>query len=369
MAYAYQSNGEIPALLFSYYAANKTNNLKTITDPTGLLDAITDPTNEAATNQSIIDLGSGSGHKKAVRIWSKQRQIAADVATTKTCLTGGVEKPLFEEVVPVAQYRSIALEISEATIRKMTEEYSKIVAVKGVTSQGQLEVMAELWNEAAIDMNALRRSINLALLTSLATEFGAYKGGVIGALKSFPIYRGVDAAAGSIGSPVLHGFNQMMQEFRKSTFNGKPYICAQGIFELANTSLEYGCCNNGGTDFGKMNNSARHNFYIEEDVTTATGSNDGIIAFMPGALQMIRYNEYVGDFSRPIDNIQRGTIVDPLRPNLKYDVRLKPDGCDEKYTLEFGLNFDLYAAPTTMFKAGDTTVGINGVFKGLATSI
>lgn len=64
MAYAYQSNGEIPALLFSYYAANKTNNLKTITDPTGLLDAITDPTNEAATNQSIIDLGSGVAIKR-----------------------------------------------------------------------------------------------------------------------------------------------------------------------------------------------------------------------------------------------------------------------------------------------------------------
>ena len=364
-----QANAECPALLFAYREANKTNNLTNITDPVGMLDALHDPTNLGATRQEIIGLDGELGHKKPIRIHRKQRQIAANTAAVKSCPPVGAEKANFEEVITPTLYRTIPITVSETAVRKMCDTYSRIVSTPNTKSDKDFKLMAEHWDETMIDFNAIRQAINSDLLTAVATKFGAWKGGVVGASKSFPVYRSVDAAAGSVGSPILAGFNEFMQEIRRSTFNGKPIVVGEGKFDLANMALQFGRCNNGGTDFGKMSEQAMYKFYREVAIATATGSADGLVAFMPGSLQFVSYNEYVGSFARAIGTVQRGTIPDPFTKGLVYDMRLFPDECGNSYTLELGLNFDLYAAPTTLFKAGDTTVGINGVFKGLATGI
>jgi hypothetical protein len=218
-----------------------------------------------------------------------------------------------------------------------------------------------------IDFNAIRRAINLDILTAASTHYGKWQGGAN--TKSFPVYRSVDAAAGSVGSPVLDGFNRFGREIKRSTYNGKPIVVGEGIFDLAARALQWGCCNNGGTDFGKMAANSPFKYYTDTDIATGTGSEDGLFTFMPGALQFVSYNDYVGSFASRIGTVERGTISDPFTPGLTYDMRFFPDECGEFYILELGLHFDLYAAPTNLFKTGDRLEGVNGFFKALATGI
>ena len=368
-----QANSVCPAILLSYQEAHEINNIADITDPVGLTDSLFDPTNRAAVRQEVLGLDADNGHVKSVRIWRKQRQIVTDTAAVKSCPITGTEKPIFEEVITPTLYREISLKVSETAIRKLCDQYSKLVRVPGArigdnrANAQPLAIMAEMYNELGIDFNALRRAINIDLLTAAATKFGTWKGGALS--KSFPVYRSVDGAAGSIGSPIMDGFNIFMQEIRRTGFNGKPLVVGEGIFDRSNMSLQVGCCNNGGTDFGQMNESAMYKFYRDIDVTTGTGSADGLIVYMPGSLAFISYNEYVGSFASKIGNMERGTIADPMTPGLTYDLRISPDECGEAYVLTMGLRFDLYAAPTTLFKVGDTLAGVNGVFKALATGI
>lgn len=368
-----QQNAICPAILLAYKEANSTNQIANLTDPTGLLDALHDPANVAATTQEVLGLDGQNGHPKQVRIWRKQRQVNTDTNSTKSCPASGTEKTPFEDVVTVSQYREIIIKVSESAIRGLCDEYSQLKTVPGArigdinANQGPLKVMAEILNEINLDFNALRRAINLDLLTSFATRYGKWVGG--NNTKNFPVYRSTDAAAGSVGSPVLDGFNKFVQEIKRSTYNGTPIVVGEGIFDLANMALNYGCCNNGGTDFGKMNANAIFKFYRDVDITTGTGNADGIFAFMPGAAQFVSYNEYVGKFARPIGTVERGTIADPFTPGLNYDMRVFVDECGEHYNIAIGLHFDLYAAPNNLFKTGDRLVGVNGIFKALAQGI
>lgn len=361
-----QLNGVCPALLYSYKEANKVNNIAELTDPVGMLDSLHDPSVKGALEQRVLDLDGDSGHRKTVRIWRKQRQVVSDTATSKTCPADGTEKTIFEDLVTPSLYRNIKVKVSEAKIRLLCDQYSKLVSLPNVNGQAQ-RVMAELWNEIGIDFNALRRAINQDLLTAAATRYGQWKGGAN--TKTFPVYRSTDAAAGPVGSPIMDGFSKFVQEIKRTTYNGKPIVVGEGLFDLANISLAYGCCNNGGNDFGQMNQNAMFKFYRDVDIATGTGSADGIFVYMPGSLGFISYNEYVGSFARPIGTVERGTIRDPFTPDLVYDMRIFVDECNENYVVEIGLNFDLYAAPTNLFKTGDSLAGVNGFFKALATGI
>jgi hypothetical protein len=48
---------------------------------------------------------------------------------------------------------------------------------------------------------------------------------------------------------------------------------------------------------------------------------------------------------------------------VRQDVRILPDECQETYQVFLEAAFDLFAAPTAMFPAGDQNQGVNGVFK------
>ncbi len=367
-----QLNAVCPALLLSYKEANSVNNIAQLVDPVGFLDGLHDPANIAATKQEVLGLDGERGHVKQVRIWRKQRQVVDDTATTKSCPGAGTEKTPFEDVITPSYYREITIKVSESAIRKLCDQYSTLKIVPGanisdVNGASKLQLMAEIWDEIGIDFNAIRRAINIDLLTAASANYGKWVGGA--SSKTFPVYRSVDAAAGSVGSPVLDGFNKFVQEIKRSTYNGKPIVVGEGLFDLANMSLQFGCCNNGGTDFGKMNENAIYSFYRDVDIVTGTGSADGIFAFMPGAVQFVSYNEYVGSFARPIGTVARGTIPDPFTPGLTYDMRVFVDECGENYSIVLGLHFDLYAAPNNLFKTGDRLVGVNGFFKALATGI
>lgn len=368
-----QVNGACPAILMSYLEAHKVNDPSLLVEPIGATEALFDPVNRRATRQELLDGDSGNGHVKTVRVWRKQRDTDADTQTTKSCGENGVEKPSYEDLVTPTLYREHTNYVTESAIRKLCDAYSQLVYVPGTRipdanrSAGQLSVLREVWNEISLDFNAIRRAINKDILIAMATKYGKYVGGAN--IKPFTVYRNNDSAAGGAGAPVLAGFNNLRQEVSRSTFNGTPIIIGEGITELSLMALQYGCCNNGGVDFGKMAGTSPLKFYKDVDIATGTGSVDSFFAFMPDAMQFISYNEYVGSYARPIGIMERGTIADPYTPGLVYDMRILPDECSESYKIIIGLHFDLYAAPQNLFKPTDRLNGVNGIFKGLSVAV
>jgi hypothetical protein len=131
--------------------------------------------------------------------------------------------------------------------------------------------------------------------------------------------------------------------------------------------LGYGCCNDGGFDFGKMAANAPFKFYSDYDMTTELGNANDFFAFFPKTVQMAVFNKYVGEFARPIGTMERGTLPDPFIPGLVYDVRILPNECGEYYDLYVNLDYDFWFAPD-QFQAGDRLEGVTGVFKAQATN-
>lgn len=369
-----QQNAVCPAILIGLNELMKDGAPDQLFTQVGLTQALLDPTNRQP-NTVVQNVDAGSGHPKTVRIKHRQRSTTADTSTTKDCATG-TPKPYFEETFTVNQYRQHTINVKESTIRTLCDASSKLVAVPGAafnTWEGNaynLQLMSELVQEMMMDFDALRQAINADLQTSAALAIGGYVGTAAGAGKNFKMYRTTNTTGLQEGAPVLSGFNEFKREMARTTMTGQPIIVGEGYLDLALRALEYGCCNTSGNDFGQMKSNPGFKYYQDYTMGSAIGTVDtDWLAFLPGAMQLATYNEYVGAFARPIGVVERGTIPDPALPGIKYDMRIIPNACSgnnvvESYDVIIGLHFDLYAAPVNMFKSGDRLANVNGIFHG-----
>lgn len=372
-----QLNAVCPAILVGLEELLKDGAPYNLFTPVGLLQSLYDPTNRKP-NTVTQSVDAGAGHPKTVRIAHKQRATPTDTGTSKTCGTG-TPKTYFEEVFTVNQYREHIINVRESDVRKLCDAHSKMLSTGAnmVDLQGRAydkQLMAEIVMEIMMDFDSLRQAINTDLHTSLTLQYGKYVGGQD--IKTFNVYRQNGTTGLSEGSPVLSGFNRLTQELSRTTLMGKPIVVGEGTLDLALTSLNYGCCNSSGTDFGKMNTDAQFQYYKDFTIgTESIGSADGVAIYMPGSMQFASYNEYVGPgFNRPIGVVERGTIPDPAIPGLSYDIRIIPNACSgstvtESYDVIIGLHYDLYVAPTNQFQSTDRLTGVNGVFKAITAGI
>lgn len=373
-----QANAVCPAILIGLDEILKDGTPNELFTQVGLLQSLYDPSNRQP-NTVVQNVDAGNGHPKTVRIKHKQRATLNDTVTAKDCATG-TPKSYFEETFNVNQYRQHTINVKESDVRKLCDASSALQSVPGTnfrTWEGNnynLQLMSEIVMEIMMDFDALRQAINKDLHTSLNLQFGKYQGG--STINIFNMYRSTTATALQEGSPVLSGFNQMKQQLARTTMTGLPIAVGEGALDLAISSLQYGCCNSSGTDFGQMKNNPGFKFYKDFTLgTDSIGDANGFALFMPGSMQFASYNEYVGPgFNRPIGVIERGTIPDPVIPGLTYDMRIIPNACSgstvvESYDVIVGVYFDLYVAPTNMFQSADRLSGVNGVFKAIAGTL
>ncbi len=371
-----QQNAVCPAILIGLNEIMKDGAPDQLFTQVGLTQALLDPTNRQP-NTVVQNVDAGNGHPKTVRIKHRQRSTTADTTTAKDCAPG-TPKPYFEETFTVNQYRQHTINVKESTIRTLCDAASQLVKVPGAefnTWEGNaynLQLMSELVAEMLMDMDAIRLAINSDLQTSAVLGIGGYVGTAAQAGKKFNMYGTSNTTGLQEGRPVLSGFNEFKREMARTTMTGQPIVVGEGYLDLALAALSYGCCNNSGNDFGKMNGNTGFKYYKDFTMGAALGGG-GVdtewLAFMPGAMQLATYNEYVGAFARPIGIVERGTIPDPALPGIKYDMRIIPNACSgnnvvESYDVIIGLHFDLYQAPINMFKAGDRLVNVNGIFHG-----
>lgn len=372
-----QNNGVCPAILVGLDELLKDGAPYQLFTQVGLLQSLFDPTNRQP-NTIVQNVDAADGHPKAVRIKYKQRATSTDTQTSKDC-AGGTPKPYFENVFTVNQYRQHTINVSEATVRTLCDAASKLVEVPGGKFNDfegnayNLKVMAEITMEIMMDLDAIRLAINSDLQNTLNLNYGLYTDG--SAVKGYNMYHNASNTYQLPGAPVLDGYNLMKRDLARTTMTGRPIVVGEGLLDLAISSLDYGCCNSGGLDFGLMKNDPGFKYYKDYTVgNQVVGSADGFVMYMPGTMQFASYNEYVGDFARPIGIMQRGILPDPAIPGLVYDMRVIPNACSgssvaESYDIFIEVHFDLWTAPTTMFKSGDRLSAVNGIMKAVATAI
>ena len=91
------------------------------------------------------------------------------------------------------------------------------------------------------------------------------------------------------------------------------------------------------------------------------------VVFAPGSLVYTPFLQYVGSFGQ-IGVMNRFTMPIPGLPQVKCDVRILPDECNETYAVWMECYFDVFTAPTTLFPAGDANEGVNGIFTAQFTT-
>lgn len=356
-----------PAILTSL-SDNLINNPANVQLMGGTLAALNDPSN-LRTGQIIKQANdNGSGHSKEVRVTFKQRQLASDATDTKSC-DPGAQMNYIEETFQVNNYRGVSFTLSEAQLRTYCEAYSELVQLTGSTDPNQivqranaigaaggaLSVVREMFVDFQLSANALVQAMNQDLLASISGAAGNWYGGATN-----PTY----VVENTDGSIYPLGLFQMKQNYMNTGFNGSPIIIGgAGALQRVwmNDSRYFGQGANGINFATVRDNTGLAEYYFDVNAAGALTNEDSAIVFAPGSLVYTPFLQYVGSFGQ-IGTMNRFTMPIPGLPSVKCDVRILPDECQESYSIWLECWFDVFTAPTTLFPAGDSNEGVNGIF-------
>jgi hypothetical protein len=359
-----------PAILTSL-TDNIINNSATVKIHGGTLAALHDPSN--LRHGQIIQRANmeGTGHSKEVRVVWKQRLLADDVQTTKSCLSGA-ELPYIEDVLTIENYAGISFQMTEATVRQFCSAYTELERLTGTNdpgmiverasglgaAQGAISVAREIFLDFQLAANALVQKMNNVLLTAIDGGAGSWVGGA--ATQPFQIQESTD---GSINAGGLFAFKQ---QYDITGFMGAPIIVggAGPLHQVwMNDSRYFGQAANG-INFGTLRDGTGiAQFYYDENGTGVLGGNTEAIVFAPGSAVYTPFLQYEGNFGR-IANMDRFTMPIPGLPQVKCDVRIQQVACDtEYYEIWMECYYDVFTPPTTLFATGDNLDGVNGVWK------
>lgn len=298
----------------------------------GYLQALTSPQNTAG--MTILPIDPGTGKKKQVRVKYSQRGTESDITTSKpaSCATE-LEKEPFEETVDISNYIGTkGLKFSESEMRKLCGPDSAW--------------MAEVINN---EMDALAVKLNKYLITNQSSNFGAFNPNVVGA-KTVNLLYGAQNAANYIGEATI------MEDIEALDSSAKPLVIGSGKLGLYSRMTGIGCCNTLGQDISQAGNM---DFFRDRFVGNILGNADDFIALLPGHVQLLTWNEYVGSYAKENQTFSHGTITDPFT-GMVYDMKWHYNDCDDYYFVQLGVNWDQYFMPSNAFSAYDELVGMNG---------
>lgn len=357
-----QYGNACPAILVGLKSVAETGRIDYST-AVGVLQAVMSPQNTQGV--TLEQLASNNGHRKQVRIAYRQRQTKADVSDTKSCEIG-TPKEWFEDTIDINQYSEIGITFRFSDIRAYCEAFSNWVTSKG-SDQSALKIMEDAAMQIMPDLDALRLKIAENAHIALAAGVGPYANG----LTSPQTFTMLNDSNGSLNLKGFNAFNRRLAEIGSGI---RPLVVGANNIWDAVMAMGYGCCNDGGIDFGVMRAAgAKFDFFIDtsEDFDATYGDDNAFVAWFPKSFQLIPYIKNVGNFAGQIGTMIRGTMPDPLIPGLMYDTQLILDECsqeDPEYTLTIGLHYDFYTKASE-FKSGDRLEGVNGIITGIADAV
>lgn len=300
----------------------------------GYLDALESEANTAGIEK--VATNPGTGKKKTVRLtYIKRHADETELVTTKIsdCSTD-VEPAPFEQDVEVDQYLGTpGIKFDVAQMRKLCAPDSLYM---------QEQVMAHI--------DTFMKGLNKKLLTTQASNFGTFLGG--------DTFKSVVLLKGNNGAPNYKGEADIMEHFADLDWAGSPLVIGSGNLAQYMRQIAIGSGNNDGLNLGQ---AGQMSFFRDRFAESILGDN-AFIGLVPGMVQLLTWNEYVGDYANEAGTFSHGTIVDPVT-GLKLDMRWHFNDCDDTYSLNLGLWYKHHFIPDDSFAAADDLFGYNGSLK------
>jgi hypothetical protein len=176
------------------------------------------------------------------------------------------------------------------------------------------------------------------------------------------------SGAPSMDATEVIAFQNMANEFTNMpfVFGGEPwwkYI--KGL--QASTGAFF---NDDGFSTGLYAQQAGITYGYDRRIQLNDSSAAAAYSIIPGAVQMISFNEFKGILEMNDSTLVQGTLQhpDPSLP-LTFDYRAEYtcNGADSKvWNFEVALNHDFIFLPSDMYQAGDRLEGVNGILKFIA---
>lgn len=191
-------------------------------------------------------------------------------------------------------------------------------------------------------MNAINVSVDKALITAVDHLID------ISAV-NIPLFT-------STGFPNPMAWPQVISRIELVGHAGAPIVVGGSMSELYAKSQSIACCNTvAGMDLSAMSGNAY--YYFDPQINTI-GQATEFYGWTPGAVQMVTWNRYLGEYAKRSDDMEHGTIVDPFT-GLVYDLKTSYDDCAEKWYVELALNWNIVDMPKAFCADSDD----NGIYK------
>ncbi len=300
---------------------------------TGYLQAITSPQNTAGVEMLPID--PGNGKKRKVLVKYIQRGTEDDIVETQnTTCAQDIEKEPFEQEVDITRYiRTKGIKFDDNEMRKLCEPDS--------------QWMGEIVNA---EIDALVRVLNKRMLTIQSTNFGAFNPSISPATK-----KQVQLLKDSGENARFKGEAEIMEDFEYLDTMDRPILVGAGNLSMYAKLAKVGCCNSGGVNLAQAGD---FDFFHDRFAGSILGGANDFIGLVPGYVQLLTWNKYVGTYRKDNQTFSHGTIMDPVS-GLTFDMKWHYNDCNDTWSLFFGLWYDMFFLPSDAFAEGDELEDVN----------
>lgn len=297
----------------------------------GYLQALTSPQNTAGITYVPVDPGNGKNRK--VRVTYIQRGTEDEIVTSEpaNCDPEVFASPLETDVEITKYVGTKWFGFNQSDMRKLCEP--------DATYRGR--VMS-----ARID--ALITKLDKQLITLQSANFGNFNPVIYTGYKDVVTFNHDGTGISYIGEA------NIKEDFKMLNSSSNPIVIGAGKLSLYSGIAKIGCCNALGQD---LSQAGSMDFFHDRFVDQILGANH-FIGLVPGYVQLLTWNKYVGEYRAENASFAKGTIVDGLT-GLQLDMKWEYKSCDEQYAVQFSLNYELWFIPTDAFAATDELEGVN----------
>jgi hypothetical protein len=362
------ANGYCPALLAHIDSIAGCNSPGKRLSPVGFTqmllqfqNSLVNPINNVSDNNT--------GHVRTMTVKYRKRPLVSDVKDTEDCEVDAVPAWL-EWNVPGWLYREYSWFLSDEEIQKYCNEASNTVT-RGRPATPFMQEHFDFFVTAA---NAILHSINIALVTEMATKFGEniVTGSSDGTVINIP----------QTPSMVLDdGLIRLLQDLRENGICEDVAIVGAGLYSAWDMARIAACCNSAGFDLSRF---SVPRFYFDKDTQPIWGQNS-IGVFSQCSAKLLSRNRYVGAFAGHKGNsffftmplpVDQYCCLESNMSDLIFDVQMRYFDCPTTIDIngvptEVGRGwqvivskyFNLWVTPDDGLDPADEYFGVNGTLK------
>lgn len=312
---------------------------------------------------NVINDGQEQGQTRPLTVAYQVRPLVSAVQTDESCENDATPGKL-EWTLPGWTHRQYSFHIPDSTMRQYCIDALNPRRIGGTTA------LNEVYENILAAANAVMGSMNRALVTSAATEFG------------------VNAQTGAYGGSTINinengasliltnGVTQLLTELEINQICGTPCIVGNGVWHNFMNARGYGQL---GLNAGGLNQAAGAlpTFFYDRDTTSIWGAN-AIGVYAPGSVKLLTYDQFVGpayaglkggsyftNFTLPTEEFG---CTDDCLGALSFDLQLRyldcaTDGMARGWQAIVSKKFALWVQPDNAYASGDPLFGTNGTLK------